>query len=102
MNIDYAKIIETANRRKETLQALDLKLRDASHYYENVLDAKTYLDDLAKLWEKLDAEGRKLIGDPMALVYVSSASSNLAAACSKNYGDGAAGMRELVKLAGTN
>lgn len=61
MNIDYAKIIETANKRKETLEALTETLRGLEDCAEKLAGVSLYMRELSGRYDAIDTEGRKLL-----------------------------------------
>ena len=61
MNIDYAKIIETADKRREALMALSDELSKAAAFYSMMEDALEWVNEVYSLYSKLDDEGRKLL-----------------------------------------
>lgn len=61
MNIDYGKIIETAERRRATLEELASKLEHSQAMYEDLLKVKYWVEEVQSLHNQLDAEGRKLL-----------------------------------------
>ena len=65
MNIDYAKIIETANERKLGLQRFEAASVGAEEQAENLLRALDFFIDLDNAAQAIDKEGRLLI-DAMA------------------------------------
>lgn len=73
--IDYAAIIEKANVRKEALQAFELKLGTICEEEKKLNEALTYFAELGDLVNKIDQEGRTLLGpaSEMCLSFVSSA-----------------------------
>ena len=64
MNIDYAKIIETANARKETLQRLEDLLANAPIYVERLTATRDWAYSVANVFGDLDKEGRDLLPKP--------------------------------------
>lgn len=61
MNIDYAKIIETANARKETLQQLTELLKQASDMLEVAKELYGWMDLVHLTMNQLDREGTALL-----------------------------------------
>ena len=61
MNIDYAKIIETADKRREALKELDKLLADAALHERTLYDAFKWLREVHVAYLALDAEGKKLL-----------------------------------------
>ena len=61
MNIDYAKIIETADERREALKELDKLLADAALHERTLCDALGWLREVHGAYLALDAEGKKLL-----------------------------------------
>ena len=61
MKIDYGKIIETAERRRNTLQELGSKLEHAKAMEQKLLEVSDWVCDLQNLYGELDQEGRALL-----------------------------------------
>lgn len=62
MNIDYAKIIETAHKRKSQLKDFEQLLTDMGMHASNLAEAFRYFDGLYDRVYAIDAEGRALLG----------------------------------------
>ena len=61
MNIDYAKIIELADKRREVLMALSEKLNKAAAFHGMLEGVLEWVGEIYSLYSKLDDEGRKLL-----------------------------------------
>ena len=61
MNIDYAKIIELADKRREVLMALSEKLSKAAAFHGMLEGILEWIGEVHALYGKLDDEGRKLL-----------------------------------------
>ena len=61
MNIDYAKIIELADKRREALMALSEKLSKAAAFNEQLESALKWVEEIYALYTALDDEGRELL-----------------------------------------
>lgn len=64
MNIDYAKIIEAANERKDALLRLNDLLREMPGHLLALQGMRIYCDGLYAALCKLDPEARSLVGEP--------------------------------------
>lgn len=65
MNIDYAKIIENANTRKEVLQDLESLLKLMPEVETLLVNALTTITNTCITYDRLDAEGRALLPIPL-------------------------------------
>lgn len=61
MNIDYASILETANRRKNALRDIEALVAQAPHALNEMQGVRIYLNNLAGAWAALDHEGRRML-----------------------------------------
>ena len=61
MNIDYGKIIEAAENRRATLEELASKLTHSQTMYEDLLKIRLWVEEIQRLHNQLDAEGRELL-----------------------------------------
>jgi len=61
MDIDYATIIETANRRKDHLQQVEQLVSAAPEALKNLTCVRDYFQALHLAWAQLDQEGRKML-----------------------------------------
>ena len=61
MKIDYGKIIEKAEIRRNTLEELTSKLEYAAAMEKKLFEVRDWLNDLRELFHDLDAEGRLLL-----------------------------------------
>lgn len=64
MNIDYAKIIEAANERKDALLRLNDLLQEMPGHLLALQGMRIYCDGLYAALCKLDPEARSLVGEP--------------------------------------
>lgn len=64
MNIDYAKIIEAANERKDALLRLNDLLQEMPGHLLALQGMREYCNDLYAALCKLDPEARSLVGEP--------------------------------------
>ena len=74
MNIDYAKIIESADKRRESLQKLNDLIAGASRIEIELREALGWLKDVQSVFVALDKEGHELLpaSVKLPLEYVSS------------------------------
>jgi hypothetical protein len=89
MNIDYARIIERANYRKERLEALSVLLDGASEKHLQLSDVIDWVTKVNQEYFDLDQEGRHLVPEAirLALEYLPSSQNNLQGArANGNYG----------------
>ena len=86
MNIDYAKIIETADKRRAVLQELEELLKDAGSHTQKLIEVREWAHDVANVFRVLDEEGRKLLPDHIrrALQFINSTTDHLHAAIDSN------------------
>ena len=86
MNIDYAKIIELANKRRSVLQNLEALLSEAGAQAQKVVEARAWVDEIAVVFRELDAEGEKLlpVGIQTALAYINTTGTRLSDALDSN------------------
>jgi hypothetical protein len=61
VNIDYARIIERANKRKDCLLELEEKFKRAGEMAWKAEEARDYAKELAEIYKNLDDEGRTLL-----------------------------------------
>lgn len=61
MDIDYALILETANRRKNALKQIETLIDKAPGILQEALNVRGYYANLEATWKVLDAEGRNLL-----------------------------------------
>lgn len=61
MNIDYAKIIETANKRKEALQDLAAMLQHTPEMLGKAEELLAWCEMVSKAYASLDREGQALL-----------------------------------------
>ena len=86
MNIDYAKITESADNRRTVLQELEELLNGADTHVGHVAAAQVWVAQLSAVHRTLDDEWRKLLpgGIQTALTYVGTTSAHLANALNSN------------------
>lgn len=101
MNIDYAKIIEMADKRRETLMALSEKLNKAAAFHGVLEGILKWVEEVYALYNALDDEGRKLLPPSVltAMQYISTTYSKLSDAIDNrkcNPGGDAFGVRYFV------
>lgn len=86
MNIDYAKIIETADKRRAVLQELEELLKDAGIQTQKLVEIREWVSKLDGVFRTLDEEGRKLLPDQIrtALLFLGRTTDNLHAAIDSN------------------
>jgi hypothetical protein len=79
MNIDYARIIERANYRKERLEAISALLNDASEKHLQLSDIIDWVIKVNQEYRDLDQEGRLLVPEAIrcALEYLPSSQNSL-------------------------
>ena len=65
MNIEFDKIIEKANARKDKLIEITDLLADADYQVKNLVEAIAWVDSLRKAFVSLDQEGRDLLPRPI-------------------------------------
>lgn len=63
MDIDYAKIIETADKRRAVLQELEELLKEAGIQTQKLVEIRDWVSKLDGVFHTLDEEGRKLLPD---------------------------------------
>lgn len=101
MNIDYAKIIERADKRREALMALSDKLSKAASFHVVLEDILKWVGEVYALYNSLDDEGRKLLPPSVctAMQYISATHSKLADATDNkicNPGGAASGVKYFI------
>lgn len=86
MNIDYAKIIETADKRRAGLQELEELLKEAGIQTQKLVEIRDWASKLAGVFHTLDEEGRKLLPDQIrtALLFIGTTTAHLHAALDAN------------------
>lgn len=62
MRIDYAKIIQTADKRREALQEMEHLLDCLQYYIDLLQEMEVYVGLLKASYGRVDAEGRGLLG----------------------------------------
>lgn len=65
MNIDYGQILKNATARQETLELLELKLRELDAIRNHLTAAYVRLIDIRNAYKALDTEGGNLLGDDL-------------------------------------
>ena len=63
MKIEFEKIIERANARKEALEKLQGLIADAEDRYADLMAVKKWVAEVRQVYLALDDEGRKLLPD---------------------------------------
>ena len=66
MNINYDKIITTANERAERLKALAIKLEELPAMAQDLIDSLVYFERLGADVDLMDAEGQALLPNGIA------------------------------------
>ena len=61
MNIDYGKIIEAAEKRRENLEELTDEIGYAAGMVEKLREVRAWTTNLRSLYNNLDDEGKKLL-----------------------------------------
>ena len=86
MNIDYAKIIELANKRRSVLQNLEAPRSEAGAQAQKVVEIRDWASKLDGVFHTLDEEGRKLLPDQIrtALLFLGRTTDHLHAALDAN------------------
>ena len=105
MHIDYAKIIERADKRRETLMALSDKLSKAAAFHVVLEDILKWVGEVYALYNSLDDEGRNLLPHSIltAMQYLSTTHSKLADATDNricNPGGAAYGVKYFIPSEG--
>lgn len=97
MNIDYAAIIEKANKRKEALEALSVALEEAPQHLQNLLNARQWLTEIIET--RLDDEGRALLPRQVqfALLRIGNIRDHVDMAVSTDGGSGSYGVASFVE-----
>ena len=67
MKINYEEIITKANERKDALQAVAKDLPEIGYHKTRLYQALEYFVALKNKVEKLDAEGKQILGQELAL-----------------------------------
>ena len=63
MKIEFEKIIERANARKEALEKLQGLIAEAEDRYADLMAVKSWVAKVQQVYLALDDEGRKLLPD---------------------------------------
>lgn len=86
MNIDYTKIIETADKRRAVLQELEELLKEAGIQTQKLVEIRDWASKLDGVFHTLDEEGRKLLPDQIitALLFLGRTTDHLHAALDAN------------------
>ena len=102
MDIDFAKIIETANTRKDTIIQIDELLKEVAQHACAVERAGRYSNQLLKAFRSLDEEGCRLLPPPVrtALESCESIVTSLERATMASYGGSRTGLRHLAEVTG--
>lgn len=66
MKIEFEKIIEKANTRKEVLQELQKLIGDAETYHNGLVELISWLQAMRSHYDLLDQEGRNLLPDKIS------------------------------------
>lgn len=61
MKIDFEKIIERADVRKEQLMKLQALMAEAEDRYADLMAVRNWADDLSNVYAAIDDEGRKML-----------------------------------------
>lgn len=61
MKIEFEKIIERANARKEALEKLQWLIADAKDRYADLMAVKDWVAEVRRAYSAIDDEGRKLL-----------------------------------------
>lgn len=64
MKINYDEIITKANTRKEILQKISAEVEQLEEISSQLWLIKGRFEELAALWDRLDEEGRVMVGHP--------------------------------------
>lgn len=67
MEVDYAKIIEAADRRRAVLQQLTALVNQSKAQLRALEDLYHYAVELKVAWEQLDTEGRQLLPEELQI-----------------------------------
>ncbi len=65
MKIEFEKIIELANKRKEALENFSNMMENFNEFVDAVDSVETFLKDISVAFYSLDAEGRAMLGPQM-------------------------------------
>ena len=86
MNIDYAKIVETADKRRAVLQELEELLKEAGIQTQKLVEIVGWASKLNGVFHALDEEGRELLPDQIrtALLFLGRTTDHLHAALDAN------------------
>ena len=63
MKIEFEKIVERANARRETLEKLQGLIAEAEDRYADLMAVKSWVAKMQQVYLALDDEGRKLLPD---------------------------------------
>jgi hypothetical protein len=66
MKIEFEKITEKANTRKEVLQELQKLIGDAETYHNGLVELISWLQAMKSRYDLLDQEGRSLLPDKIS------------------------------------
>ena len=100
MEINYAKIIETADARRKALEDLTSSFQYAATYCKELEAAQSYVKDLRDIYRRLDDEGRQLLPQNVRTVmdWIEKTETSIGNALENSTGCIVYGMRRLVAV----